>query len=41
MGWGDPPNPRRVMYATGIKWFTMAFILSCGGCNPAWDGAVR
>ncbi|MEU4288960.1 cellulose binding domain-containing protein [Kribbella sp. NPDC026596] len=39
MGWGDPPNPQTVMNATGIKWFTMAFILSSGGCNPAWDGS--
>ncbi|TDD44178.1 chitinase [Kribbella antibiotica] len=38
MGWGDPPNPTTVMNATGIKWFTMAFILSSGGCNAAWDG---
>src|SRR5499427_1275174 len=27
------------MNATGIKWFTMAFVLSSGGCNPAWDGS--
>ncbi|TDW97958.1 cellulose binding domain-containing protein [Kribbella sp. VKM Ac-2566] len=39
MGWGDPPNPATVMNATGIKWFTMAFVLSSGGCNPAWDGS--
>ncbi|MFI7342523.1 fibronectin type III domain-containing protein [Streptomyces sp. NPDC050085] len=38
-GWGDPPSPSTVMSATGVKWFTMAFILSSGGCNPAWDGA--
>ncbi|MFE6894591.1 carbohydrate binding domain-containing protein [Streptomyces sp. NPDC057694] len=38
-GWGDPPSPAGVMSATGVKWFTMAFILSSGGCNPAWDGA--
>jgi hypothetical protein len=38
MGWGDPPNLSTVMSATGIKWFTMAFILSGGGCSPAWDG---
>jgi hypothetical protein len=25
------------MSATGIKWFTMAFVLSGGGCSPAWD----
>jgi hypothetical protein len=39
MGWGNPPSPTTVMNATGIKWFTMAFILSSGGCNPAWDGS--
>jgi hypothetical protein len=39
MGWGDPPSPATVMSATGIKWFTMAFVLSSGGCNPAWDGS--
>ncbi|WP_030455719.1 cellulose binding domain-containing protein [Herbidospora cretacea] len=38
MGWGDPPAPASVMAATGVKSFTMAFILSSGGCNPAWDG---
>lgn len=38
MGWGDPPNPATVMSATGVKSFTMAFILSSGGCTPAWDG---
>jgi hypothetical protein len=37
-GWGDPPAPATVMNATGIRWFTMAFVLSGGGCNPAWDG---
>lgn len=36
-GWGDPPSPSTVMSATGIKWFTMAFMLDAGGCNPAWD----
>jgi hypothetical protein len=38
-GWGDPPNPSAVMSATGVKWFTMAFVLDSGGCNPAWDGS--
>ncbi len=37
-GWGDPPSPATIMNATGVKWFTMAFILSTGGCNPGWDG---
>ncbi|MEU3521305.1 carbohydrate binding domain-containing protein [Streptomyces sp. NPDC006654] len=38
-GWGDPPNPATVMSATGIKNFTMAFVLDSGGCTPAWDGS--
>jgi chitodextrinase len=38
MGWGNPPNPGTVMDATGVRSFTMAFILSSGGCTPAWDG---
>lgn len=38
LGWGDPPSATSVMSATGVKWFTLAFILSSGGCNPAWDG---
>ncbi|GJF28865.1 hypothetical protein KNE206_15650 [Kitasatospora sp. NE20-6] len=38
LGWGEPPSATAVMSATGTKWFTMAFILSSGGCNPAWDG---
>ncbi|TDD38471.1 chitinase [Nonomuraea terrae] len=38
MGWGSPPNPGTVMDTTGVRSFTMAFILSGGGCNPAWDG---
>ncbi|NVI88997.1 cellulose binding domain-containing protein [Actinomadura sp. BRA 177] len=37
LGWGNPPDPTTVMNATGIKWFTMAFILSGGGCTPSWD----
>lgn len=37
-GWGSPPNPADVMSATGVKAFTLAFVLSDGGCNPAWDG---
>ncbi|SBT50578.1 cellulose binding domain-containing protein [Micromonospora narathiwatensis] len=38
-GWGDPPAPSTVMSATGVKWFTIAFVLSGGGCTPAWDGS--
>jgi hypothetical protein len=37
-GWGNPPSPATVMSATGIRQFTMAFMLSGGGCTPAWDG---
>ena len=38
MGWGSPPAPAAVMSASGVRSFTMAFILSSGGCNAAWDG---
>ncbi|MFF4349162.1 carbohydrate binding domain-containing protein [Streptomyces sp. NPDC001530] len=38
LGWGDPPSATSVMSSTGIKWYTMAFMLDSGGCNPAWDG---
>ncbi|TDD40236.1 chitinase [Actinomadura sp. KC06] len=37
LGWGNPPDPVTVMNASGIKMFTMAFILAQNGCNPAWD----
>ena len=37
-GWGHPQSPTSVMAATGVRWFTLAFILSTGSCNPAWDG---
>jgi chitodextrinase len=36
-GWGDPPSPTSVMSATGVKAFTLAFMLSGGGCTPMWD----
>jgi hypothetical protein len=38
-GWGNPPSVTTVMSASGIKQFTMAFILSGGDCTPAWDGS--
>jgi hypothetical protein len=38
LGWGSPPDPTTVMSATGVRWFTLAFVLSNGGCTPAWDG---
>ncbi|NEB93921.1 lectin [Streptomyces bauhiniae] len=37
-GWGSPPDPTTIMNATGVKWFTLAFVLSNGTCNPQWDG---
>lgn len=37
LGWGDPPDAATVMADTGVRAFTMAFMLSGGGCNPAWD----
>ncbi|MDX6315252.1 MAG: chitinase [Streptomyces sp.] len=39
LGWGNPPSATSVMSATGIRQFTMAFILSDGTCNPKWDGS--
>ncbi|OIJ97438.1 chitinase [Streptomyces sp. MUSC 14] len=39
LGWGSPPDPTKVMSATGVKWFTLAFVLSDGTCNPKWDGS--
>jgi chitinase len=36
-GWGNPPAPSTVINATGIKAFTIAFVLA-NGCNPVWDG---
>ncbi|MDH2424034.1 chitinase [Sphaerisporangium sp. TRM90804] len=39
MGWGSPPSATSVMSATGVRSFTMAFILSGGGCVPRWDGS--
>ncbi|SEP29071.1 chitinase [Amycolatopsis saalfeldensis] len=38
-GWGSPPTPSTITNATGVKWFTLAFVLSNGYCNPQWDGA--
>jgi hypothetical protein len=38
-GWGNPPAPSTVMNATGVKAFTIAFVLASNGCNPAWDGS--
>ena len=38
-GWGNPPAPSTVMDATGVKAFTIAFVLASNGCNPAWDGS--
>ena len=39
LGWGSPPSATSVMSSTGIKQFTMAFMLSGGGCSPAWDSS--
>ncbi len=37
-GWGAPPVPKTVMTVSGVRWFSMAFMLSNGGCTPLWDG---
>ncbi|WP_016907331.1 chitinase [Streptomyces xiaopingdaonensis] len=38
LGWGNPPDAAAFMAETGTEQLTMAFILSDGGCSPAWDG---
>jgi chitinase len=38
LGWGDAPAPSKVMAATGVRWFSLAFVLSSGACEPRWDG---
>jgi chitinase len=38
LGWGDPQPPASVIAETGLKDLTLAFVLSHGKCNPAWDG---
>nr|WP_245778066.1 cellulose binding domain-containing protein [Lentzea xinjiangensis] len=38
LGWGNPQSATQVMASTGVKWFTLAFVLSSGGCTPSWDG---
>ena len=38
LGWGSPPPPTDVMAATGIRGFTLAFVLAGHGCTPLWDG---
>ncbi|MGV9365639.1 chitinase [Amycolatopsis sp. NPDC003731] len=36
--WGGQTSPSAAMSATGVKAFTLAFVLSDGTCNPKWDG---
>ncbi|MGW3200376.1 chitinase [Streptomyces sp. NPDC001118] len=38
-GWGSPPDPTTITRATGVRWFTLAFVLSNGSCDPQWDGS--
>src|SRR5690349_5811099 len=37
--WSGQTDPIAAMNATGVKAFTLAFVLSDGGCNPKWDGS--
>ncbi|MHB8532837.1 MAG: chitinase [Solirubrobacteraceae bacterium] len=39
LGWGDPQPPATVLRSSGIQSLTLAFVLSRGACQPAWDGA--
>lgn len=40
LGAGYQPNVASTMSATGLKAFTIAFVLSNGGCAPTWDGGA-
>ncbi|AHH94391.1 chitinase [Kutzneria viridogrisea] len=40
LGAGYQPNVASTMSATGLKAFTIAFVLSNGGCSPTWDGGA-
>src|SRR3982751_1225339 len=33
-------DPVKVMQATGVKAFTLAFILNKGTCSPTWDSGT-
>lgn len=35
------PDAAQVMKATGIRRFTVAFVVSGGACDPVWDGGDR
>ncbi|HWS32713.1 MAG TPA: chitinase [Actinoplanes sp.] len=37
-GWGNAPDPAEVIEATGIKAFTLAFVVAGEGCAPVWAG---
>jgi hypothetical protein len=39
LGWGSPQPPASVLATTGVKDITLAFVLSHGKCEPAWDGS--
>jgi chitinase len=39
LGWASPPDPTAVMAATGVREFTLAFVLAGHGCTPKWDGS--
>ena len=38
LGGDRPPDPTAVMSRTGVRWFSVGFVLSDGGCAPAWPG---
>jgi hypothetical protein len=38
LGGEDLPDPQVIMKATGVRWFTLAFVLNHGACDPQWDG---
>lgn len=39
-GWGDPQDPGTVIRQTGVRCFTIAFVLDRGHCTPGWGSTA-
>jgi hypothetical protein len=39
-GWGNPQDPATLIRATGVRCFTIAFVLDRRHCTPGWETAT-
>lgn len=39
-GWGNPQDPATMIAETGVRCFTIAFVLDRGHCTPGWETAT-